>query len=345
MSGVGKRTTVVKPVGRLVRAFHDYFLPLIESDHSNMMVAQFQRYTGLQSNGKVTSRFLNYTFRLASTTGEEIFGAMPLLFWYALPLSLPFATNFVFLILIGQLIKDSVMLPRPVGNCDKWKIVKLDPTFDTEFGMPSSHTMTGYLPVVVVQTFARLGYPIPLWAWATCIVYLILVGLSRLYLGVHSVYDVVGGALLGLLIILATDRIDSLFSSTVYTGPYGIYITLSLFLLFVTVYPKPTKAWSASYGTSAQVFGTWMGVSSTIWWIFNVSTTLRDVLVYVSLVPCDFLYTNPSLGYQPTTNASLSLSAVVLGRFLVAVITAGLVKVAGKPVLVKIFTFLLKTGE
>ena len=344
MSGVGKRTTVVKPAGPVFRAFHDFFLPLIESDHSNMMVAQFQRYTGLQSNGKVTNRFLNIVFRLASTMGEEIFGAMPLLFWYALPLSLPFATNFVFLILIGQLIKDFVMLPRPVGNCDKWKIVKLDPTFDTEFGMPSSHTMTGYLPVVVVQSFSRMGFSIPLWAWGICIIYLILVGLSRLYLGVHSVYDVIGGAILGLIIILATDRIDSAFTSTVYTGASGIYIILVLFLLFVTAYPKPTKAWSASYGTSAQVFGTWMGVAASIWYIFQFNATIRDALVYVSLVPCDFLYSNPAIGYQPTTNPEFSTTFVVIGRFLVAATTAALVKVAAKPIFVKLFTFLIKAG-
>jgi hypothetical protein len=46
----------------------------------------------------------------------------------------------------------------------------------------------------------------------------------------------------------------------------GILVTLALVLAFATIYPKPAKGWAASYGTSAQIFGSWMGIASALWW-------------------------------------------------------------------------------
>jgi hypothetical protein len=45
----------------------------------------------------------------------------------------------------------------------------------------------------------------------------------------------------------------------------GILVTLALVLAFITIYPKPAKGWAASYGTSAQIFGSWMGIASALW--------------------------------------------------------------------------------
>ena len=42
---------------------------------------------------------------------------------------------------IGQLIKDLLRLPRPPAG----KIKKLERHFETEYGLPSTHTMSGVL--------------------------------------------------------------------------------------------------------------------------------------------------------------------------------------------------------
>ena len=108
--------------------------------------------------------------------------------------------------------------------------------------------------------------------------------------------------------------------------------------------------WAASYGTSAQIFGTWFGCSSAMWYVFHIDTSLKDVLVYTSVVPCS----NPSMftvtatgelikGALSTTmydpNTALAL------RILVAAVAAGIVKVVSKIIAVKLFVFLLKNGQ
>ncbi len=146
----------VKPTNIFFRAIHNVLYPFVESEFSNMLVAKFQRMCGLQADGKVTNLFWNYLFRLASTTGEEIFFLMPVLCWIAFPIFLSFGTNFIVILMIGQLLKDFIMLPRPIGNCPKWKIVKLDDHFETEFGMPSTHTMTGDLTRLSVSPLSNM---------------------------------------------------------------------------------------------------------------------------------------------------------------------------------------------
>lgn len=111
---------------------------------------------------------------------------MPLLIWLAFPVAVPFVTNFMVLLIVGQLAKDCLMLPRPLSppTCPaEERVVKLDSRFETEYGMPSTHTISGFLPQVVMLALSRLcGVEFSAAAWAVSAVYTSSVALSRLYL-------------------------------------------------------------------------------------------------------------------------------------------------------------------
>jgi membrane-associated phospholipid phosphatase len=92
--------------------------------------------------------------------------------------------------LVVALLKETIDRPRPAHA---------DPGIDTAVGtpgspsFPSGHTATAFAAAAVVGAFyPRLRWP--LYALAA------LVGMSRIYLGVHFALDVVAGAILGLSI-------------------------------------------------------------------------------------------------------------------------------------------------
>jgi undecaprenyl-diphosphatase len=92
--------------------------------------------------------------------------------------------------LVVAMLKESIDRPRPEHA---------DPTIDAAVAtpgspsFPSGHTATAFAAAAVVGAFyPRLRWP--LYSLAA------LVGLSRIYLGVHFTLDVLAGAILGLVI-------------------------------------------------------------------------------------------------------------------------------------------------
>src|SRR5438309_1529015 len=71
------------------------------------------------------------------------------------------------------------------------------------YGMPSGHVLSA----AVVWPFVAktLGKP---WAWAMAIVCVLLVSVSRVYLGAHFISDVVGACLTGATLLWCFDRIE-----------------------------------------------------------------------------------------------------------------------------------------
>jgi glycosyltransferase 2 family protein len=71
--------------------------------------------------------------------------------------------------------------------------------FIDSFGFPSGHTA---MATVLALTCRRLWPQLPQWiAW----VWVLVVAISRLYLGVHAPLDLIGGAALGVLVFYLVD--------------------------------------------------------------------------------------------------------------------------------------------
>jgi membrane-associated phospholipid phosphatase len=67
---------------------------------------------------------------------------------------------------------------------------------ETSFGIPSNHSQTAVVIWGILAAYLRKG-----WGWLVAILLMLLIGLSRLYLGVHFPQDVLTGWLIGGLIL------------------------------------------------------------------------------------------------------------------------------------------------
>lgn len=255
----------LRPVVMLSKYLNKLLMPIVTGQDSIDMVANFQRLCGLKADGTVTNKFLNIYFRMASTAGEEIFSLMPLLFWFMLPVAVPFLTNFLVLQITGQLAKDFFCLPRPVSPPGaKNPIIKLDTHFETEFGLPSTHTIAGLLPLTTLLILLRHGVEISTTAWILSAVYAVSVALSRLYLGVHSVYDLIAGAIIGVSLVSFLHMYGDAIDIFLYQYSGALYVQVVMLVLYLAAYPC-SGAWSASFGTAAQMMGPFFGCGVSIW--------------------------------------------------------------------------------
>ena len=139
---------------------------------------------------------LDAFFKAVTTLGEEDFFmiVIPTIFWcvdYAEGARLAF----VFLLspYVNSVLKDAFADPRPF---------ELDPTVQRRFsgaegyGLPSGHAQNA---VVLWGTMAICFRKA--WLWAVAILLMVLIGFSRIYLGVHFPTDVLGGWVVGAVLL------------------------------------------------------------------------------------------------------------------------------------------------
>lgn len=150
-----------------------------------------QAIQGMQAAG---GPFLTSLFKSITLLGDEEFYLLlfPLIFWC---LDTGFGAKLVYILLITGAInyglKDLFSQPRPFV---------LQPGIDlieaTGYSLPSGHSQTA---VVIWGTLAlRIKKT---WSWIAAGSLIVLIGLSRIYLGVHFPTDVIAGWAVGALLL------------------------------------------------------------------------------------------------------------------------------------------------
>jgi glycerophosphoryl diester phosphodiesterase len=159
-------------------------------------------------------------FKAVSALGSEQFYLLFLLFIYWCwnrRLGREVVLAFLATAWLNSVLKDAMGFPRP--SADLVQVM----AYEWSNGFPSGHvqlatTVWGYLAWQSRQRGMRIG----------AFVFVLLIALSRLYLGMHFLGDVVGGFLLGILVIVAVMALEHW--APLKRLPAGWRISLSIIL-------------------------------------------------------------------------------------------------------------------
>lgn len=216
----------------------------------------------------ITNKFLHYLFEFGASMGNEVFYItfFPYWFWnidgYVGRRVCIFWCLFMYL---GQAAKDIIKWPRPASP----PVIRLEKRYALEYGMPSTHAMVGAgLPVsLLILTHERYEYPFHLGLFI-CIIWCGLVCGSRLYLGMHTVLDVLAGLsfVFGLMVVCFPflDNIDNF----ILTHPYAPVALILVPLIMALCYPTLDK-WNTARGDTTLILGVGSGVGLGHWFSFQ----------------------------------------------------------------------------
>jgi len=137
-----------------------------------------------------------------SFLGTENFflAVIPLLFWCV---DTRIGIRIGMMLILTNSVKSSLKLafhgPRPY-----W----IDPTVtalapESSFGVPSGHAQDAASLWGLLASLLRKG-----WVTAIAVVLILMIGLSRIYLGVHFTHDVIAGWAVGLFLVLLFNRLE-----------------------------------------------------------------------------------------------------------------------------------------
>ena len=160
----------------------------------------------------IRNDFLTPIFKFITHLGDEGY------VWIAIAVLLLFVKNYrkVGLMVGGSLlgsllfnnmiVKNIVARPRPYRMMEELTILIPEPG---EYSFPSGHTSSSFAAGVVLYLMLPKKYGIP------AMVLAFLIGISRLYVGVHYPTDVLGGMVMGALLAVATVKITEVIEKKV----------------------------------------------------------------------------------------------------------------------------------
>lgn len=171
---------------------------------------------------------------------------LPLLFWSGHgKLARQMTLLMAFCDYLGNCIKDVVSVPRPNSPPVRRVTATKDEKENAlEYGLPSSHTLntvclSGFLLHYILSYTQSGDASMQLAGFAAVFLLVGLIGFGRIYLGMHSLIDVVCGLGFGLIILAFWLSVHQYIDNFVVSGQNvtSFWSALSFLLLFA--YPKP----------------------------------------------------------------------------------------------------------
>lgn len=197
-----------------------------------------------------------YLFRFGSLLGYEAFYAtfFPFILWnWDAVVCRRVLLVWALVMYCGGLAKDLLRWPRPASP----PVVQLDRAYSAEFGMPSTHAMTGAtVPFgLLLWTQQRYEYCYQV-ALCVCVVWCTLLCVSRLYLGMHTVLDLLVGLVVAWALLLPLVSVSVTLEAWMLAWPWGAPLSAALLLL---AYPAPPR-WTPARGDTCLVVATVAGI-------------------------------------------------------------------------------------
>ncbi|XP_023668722.2 sphingosine-1-phosphate phosphatase 1 [Paramormyrops kingsleyae] len=208
----------------------------------------------------IENKFLFYLFTFGTELGNEMFFIIffPFLFWNIdAYVSRRLIVVWVLILYLGQCAKDLIRWTRPASP----PVVKVEVFYNTEYSMPSTHAMTGTaLPLsLFLLTYGRWEYPF-IFGLSLVACWSLLVCVSRIYMGMHSVLEVITGFLYSLLILAVFQPLLNAIDHFYLTHRYApLVIVTSHVGLGLLAFSLDT--WSTSRSDTAQALGSGLGAA------------------------------------------------------------------------------------
>ncbi|XP_070606932.1 sphingosine-1-phosphate phosphatase 1 [Erythrolamprus reginae] len=209
---------------------------------------------------KIRNFFLYCVFSFGTELGNELFYTIffPCFFWNMDPwLGRRLIIVWVWIMYVGQCTKDVIGWPRPASP----PVVKLEAFYNSEYSMPSTHAMAGTaIPVsLFLLSYGRWQYPF-MYGLILTICWFSLVCFSRVYMGMHTILDVIAGFLYALLILVVFLPTLDLVDNFNLTFKYAPLVIISIHLA-LGVFSFTLDTWSTSRGDTAQILGSGAGIA------------------------------------------------------------------------------------
>ncbi len=212
----------------------------------------------------VRNPVLNVIMSLITMLGEEtvVIVLAVLIFWcYNKKDGYYLITVGFFGMLINQFLKVLFRIPRPWVLDENFTIVESAREQATGYSFPSGHTQNSTGLFGSVAMFAKKR-----WLKITCVVILLLVAFSRMYLGVHTPLDVgvsllIGGALvIGLYPLMKKFEDNNLFMAIIFSLMAVLGVVCYIYMKgipFPDVYPESPDVKNIENGiyNSAKLIG------------------------------------------------------------------------------------------
>lgn len=259
---------------------------------------------------EIKNRFWYHLFHFATNLGGELFYSVFFCFWaWNVDGAVLRRVIVIWMITmyIGQVLKDILKVPRPA--CPP--VIRLDPKWQLEYGLPSTHAMVGVAMPFSILILTLNRYQLD-WGWglAIALTWCACVCLSRMYLGMHSLLDVLCGlVLVTVLLILILPWVDVL-DHLALTHPASPIISITLTIAMIVCYPA-TDRWTPARGDTTVIVGVGCGSLLGSWVNYQMG-----IIREPSLPP-------PYTVIWPSFNMiGLSLLRTVLGLVIIVAVRA-----------------------
>ncbi|XP_019165997.1 PREDICTED: lipid phosphate phosphatase delta-like [Ipomoea nil] len=195
---------------------------------------------------------------------------LPFLFWSGhSKLARQMTLLMAFCDYMGNCIKDVVSAPRPTSP----PVRRITATEDEkenalEYGMPSSHTLnticlSGYLLHYVLSHTKNEDLSTEIAGIALVCLLVGLIGLGRIYLGMHSLIDIIGGLAFGLAILAFWLSVHNYLDDFIVSGQNVTSFWSALTFLLLFAYPTPEQP-TPSFEYHTAFNGVALGIVSGI---------------------------------------------------------------------------------
>ena len=168
--------------------------------------------------------------------------------------------------LINQFLKITCRIPRPWVKDPNFHIVESAREAATGYSFPSGHTQTAVGTFGAIAAFTKKS-----WIRIVAVVVAILVGFSRMYLGVHTPADVIVGAIQSLVFVFLLLPMSKEQGRKLIPWVFGGLLVLSgAYLAYVTWYPFPVNIDAHNYESAIKNAYTLIGCSVGILIVYFV---------------------------------------------------------------------------